>query len=411
MNALLQIASRVEAAEKAYISVRGFGDREEWRAKFEEEMTAAIHEVRRIFRENGGACPPLHPILIALSIVLDRDEDLGRITRFHPGRWEHEFYDDSAEFPADLSDLLPPSADCWWEPLVEAARREHAARTPQAPAVQRKVRLLVSAPAAQPEEEEGESLPMELDEDPESRGRPKAAKAAATTRKRKGSLAAPRGTSKHHAQLRQRPEPVEEGSGGSNIEQGSGGLAIQCRRCVDGGHACKVVPNSPCKRCKKQKQGCSLMPRNPSTRKTDRCVLPQEDILEFRIRQMEEMQTAVKKGKRRAHDSPGPGKSDSSWLSPSPLATLSGLGGLTLDSGGSSAAGTPADSPATLLPQPTLPEHPAPAPPSAPKTRHSSSFKHPGKSASVPPMAAPAQHSTDVTAEVPSTSQLLRPAL
>jgi hypothetical protein len=33
--------------------------------------------------------------------------------------------------------------------------------------VQRKVRLLVSAPAAQPEEEEGESLPMELDEDPE----------------------------------------------------------------------------------------------------------------------------------------------------------------------------------------------------------------------------------------------------
>jgi hypothetical protein len=29
----------------------------------------------------------------------------------------------------------------------------------------------------------------------------------------------------------------------------------------------------------------------------------------------------------------------------------------------------------------------------------------------MPPMAAPAQHSTDVMAEVPSTSQLLRPAL
>jgi hypothetical protein len=92
------------------------------------------------------------------------------------------------------------------------------------------------------------------------------------------------------------------------------------------------------------------MPRNPSARKTDRRVLPQEDILEFRIRQMEETQTAVKKGKRRARDLPGPGESDGSRLSPSPLATLSGLGGLTLDSGGSSAAGTPADSPATLLP-------------------------------------------------------------
>jgi hypothetical protein len=41
MNALLQIASRVEAAEKAYISVREFGDREEWRAKFEKEMVSA----------------------------------------------------------------------------------------------------------------------------------------------------------------------------------------------------------------------------------------------------------------------------------------------------------------------------------------------------------------------------------
>lgn len=51
---------------------------------------------------------------------------------------------------------------------VEAARREHATQPPcQAPVVQHKVRLLVSAPAAQPKEEGGENLPMELDEESE----------------------------------------------------------------------------------------------------------------------------------------------------------------------------------------------------------------------------------------------------
>jgi hypothetical protein len=67
--------------------------------------------------ENKGAWFPLHPTLVALSIVLDRDEDLSRINGSHPDRQQHEFYDASADFPPDISDLLPPSAERWWERL------------------------------------------------------------------------------------------------------------------------------------------------------------------------------------------------------------------------------------------------------------------------------------------------------
>jgi hypothetical protein len=49
--------------------------------------------------------------------VLERNEDLGRISRSHPDRHEHSFYDAEAKFPSDISDLLPPNADRWWEPL------------------------------------------------------------------------------------------------------------------------------------------------------------------------------------------------------------------------------------------------------------------------------------------------------
>jgi hypothetical protein len=37
---LLQIASKVEAAVKAYISVRDFADREEWKEKLQGEMVS-----------------------------------------------------------------------------------------------------------------------------------------------------------------------------------------------------------------------------------------------------------------------------------------------------------------------------------------------------------------------------------
>lgn len=40
MTTLLHIASRVEAAEEVYSSVRSFTDKAQWKAKFEEEMVS-----------------------------------------------------------------------------------------------------------------------------------------------------------------------------------------------------------------------------------------------------------------------------------------------------------------------------------------------------------------------------------
>jgi hypothetical protein len=99
---------------------------------------------------NGDVTFPLHPILVALQIVLDQNEDLGSITRSHPDLKVHSFYDETAKFPADISHMLPPIADRWWEQLgmyqllifsrcpayyffnekAKDARREHAAQNP-----------------------------------------------------------------------------------------------------------------------------------------------------------------------------------------------------------------------------------------------------------------------------------------
>ena len=68
-------------------------------------------------RANNGNSPPMHPILVALSIVIADKEDLSRITRDHPGRLHHKFYDSSADLSADISDLLPSSEDRSWEVL------------------------------------------------------------------------------------------------------------------------------------------------------------------------------------------------------------------------------------------------------------------------------------------------------
>jgi hypothetical protein len=152
------------------------------------------------------------------------------------------------------------------------------------------------------------------------------------------------------------------------------------------------------------------MPLNPLTRKTDRHQLTEEELRDFRERQVAGSSLAeAKRGKLPARGSPDGGKSEA----PSPLATLAGLGALTLDSGRSSAADTPANSPCALSQPPLLPERPSPvepAPPSAPKT-HGASKPKPsaGKSASKPPLAALTQHSTGVTVEAPGTSNLLTP--
>ncbi len=140
--------------------------------------------------------------------------------------------------------------------------------------------------------------------------------------------------------------------------------------------ACEVLPSSPCKRCKSKKVGCSLMPQNPTTGKTNRHAMTKSELWEYCC-------NLVKKGKQPARNSPDAGEPEGSGLAPSPslLAPLAGLGTLTLDSGSSSAANTPVDSPAASLQQ-ALPECPAPAPsaPSTCNTSKSSADKSPSKS-------------------------------
>jgi hypothetical protein len=75
-----------------------------------------------VLRRNGNQKFPLHPILGALTIALTRkkpdDEvDLGSITSSHPRLKDHKYYFANAEFPTDLSNMLPPIADRWWEHL------------------------------------------------------------------------------------------------------------------------------------------------------------------------------------------------------------------------------------------------------------------------------------------------------
>jgi hypothetical protein len=134
------------------------------------------------------------------------------------------------------------------------------------------------------------------------------------------------------------------------------------------------------------------MPQNPKTGKAVRRALTDEEVLEFRLKQAkyeEESRAEVKRGKRRARDSPG--EPEGSGSVPSPLAQLEGLGALTLDGGGSSVDNTPGEKPTVLL-----------HPPSAPKTREASRDSA-GKSASDPTTLA-------ATVEVPGPSQLFEPA-
>jgi hypothetical protein len=149
------------------------------------------------------------------------------------------------------------------------------------------------------------------------------------------------------------------------------------------------------------------MPHHPETGKLIRRRFTEAELLDFRLEQLESP-SEVKRGKQKARNSPDDGGQGE--LVPSPLASISALGDLTLDSGGSSAANTPADSPSTL-PRPPFSENPVQAQEKASKT-HGAPKHSPGKPASRPTSAALAQHSTGVAFEEPTASpQLLKPAL
>jgi hypothetical protein len=107
------------------------------------------------------------------------------------------------------------------------------------------------------------------------------------------------------------------------------------------------------------------MPKNPTTRKIDCHMLSADYILAFCIAKAEkkykhkeeheekkhtekDQKAQVKKGKWHTQDFPNPGKPETSRSVLLPLTALAGLGALNLESGGSSAANTPDNSPAIV---------------------------------------------------------------
>ena len=80
------------------------------------------HHFKIYKNSNGGTASPLHPILAALSIVLDRNEDLANITVSHPRLGRQVFYDPGVTFPPDISYLLPPQEKRWWEHIPASSR-------------------------------------------------------------------------------------------------------------------------------------------------------------------------------------------------------------------------------------------------------------------------------------------------
>jgi hypothetical protein len=66
---------------------------------------------------NGGESPALHPSLAALYIVLKSKDDFSEIGRNHPNLKKHKFYQPHVAFAKNITHLLPPSGDRWWELL------------------------------------------------------------------------------------------------------------------------------------------------------------------------------------------------------------------------------------------------------------------------------------------------------
>ena len=58
----------------------------------------------------------MHPLVVALAIVLEKNEDFSLINEDHPELLRHKYYDPSRVFP-DLSAFYPAREDCWWEDL------------------------------------------------------------------------------------------------------------------------------------------------------------------------------------------------------------------------------------------------------------------------------------------------------
>lgn len=169
---------------------------------------------------------------------------------------------------------------------------------------------------------------------------------------------------------------------------------------------CYQLKSGACTYCNPRKQKCSLTPVNPETGKPDR----RKGAAQLQESNVEGTKGGIGKGKQRADDVPDTGTPEESGPIPSPLAGLSGLGSLTLESGASSASATgntPSDSPAALS-QPSPIEAPSSTLPPAPRARRSSR-RSAGMSSFKLPVTAPTHHFAvaGFVAGRPSTSRLL----
>lgn len=124
--------------------------------------------------------PALHPTLAALFIVLaaGASADLSEIGRTYRDVRKHSNYSAWAKFPDDISNLLPPPGERWWETLgkssstfsssfsqystVAEARRGQEAPDPPRPLP--KVRLILPPNPEAPKDVEMEEVD-ELEDD------------------------------------------------------------------------------------------------------------------------------------------------------------------------------------------------------------------------------------------------------
>ena len=76
-----------------------------------------MYHFRQIQNEDEGIVPVLHPTLAALFIVLKNSANLSQIRRSHPNLHLHKHYNPEAMSPKDISNLLLPTGNRWWESL------------------------------------------------------------------------------------------------------------------------------------------------------------------------------------------------------------------------------------------------------------------------------------------------------
>ncbi|KAI9441036.1 hypothetical protein BJY52DRAFT_1229496 [Lactarius psammicola] len=341
MTSLLHIAARLEAAVKSYVAVWDLTDGAEWKHHFEEEKVRTTREFWRV-KANSGASLALPPIVAALYLVLDTEADFTEIGRNHPCLHRHTYFKCDAEFPADISDLLPLHADHWWEPLAAkssewGAPSEMSAPQPPSPPWRHlpRITLIVHPPA----EDEGKKAPaqdeaMEVDEleespepSPNCKNSEKAAPEAANSKKRKVRLPLTRRFSKRHAGSSRLPPEVIE----VELDLSEGDYMFELKRLGD-----SVIGVSKLRwnvSRSRQLLACTAK----ITGKTDRCNLLPEQVLKFRIVQL----------KKQKQKQPVRGHGKTLDASDSAASASRMVGGLTLRSASSNPNSL---SPASLSP-------------------------------------------------------------